>query len=861
MSLSRPRWIESLEGRRLLSTVFASVGSQPAGPLTGKIVYTSAGHGLTDNGSGFWRTGRGLTNGIVEDLGNYDQMTSYAEHLWRAGATVVPMRPIGHQTSEVIVDNIDATYTGTWNDSTGTPYYSTSNGEGVHYRYATGSTTLTAAAKFTPNLPKTDFYPVYTWVRDGSDRAADSTYRVNHTGGSTDVKVDHSRVGKGWVYLGTYRFTAGRFGSVEILNRTQAGNAKVVIADAIRFGNGMGDIAPSGKTSGESREDEAAIYWIESSAGWTDVNTRVSYTNWRTSLSSDDDTANVSAPLRWARYLNNAPFGQSVYLSFHSNAGGGRGADGLYNRNDLFPGTGTTNQFRWAQLVGKEITDDMTAYGSPPLPASWSYTANPTFARSDYAFGEIRADVAGNEFDATIIEVAFHDDAADASLLKDPKTRDRAAQSSVQATIRYFSEFGGSSIAFAPDAPTNVRTSVDATGNVTIRWDAPPASTIFGGTPSGYRVYASRDGYGFDGGAVGNLATRSIAIPAAQMGAGTVYFKVVATNAGGESPASAVVAARIGDARLGRMLIVDGYDRLGEAQNVVQPLAFNGTNEEGPNSSVQNVQRVRPRWSNSFDYAVQHAQAIANVPGSLGVDTADNAAIVSGAVDLSAYRAVVWILGEESTADRTFDATEQSRVTTYLNAGGKLFVSGAEIGWDLSAQNNGKTFFNNTLRANYVSDDANTYAAAGVANSIFAGVSLTFDNGENVYNVDYPDRLSPGTGGTSLLTYTGGNGGNAAVGWSSGNGATKTIVMGFPFETILDAAQRTRIMRAALSWFGMGTPLPATLSPSTTPLNPGTILSPVLPVAPTTATVADSRTRSRSSVAGDVFGSSSILLA
>ena len=44
---------------------------------------------------------------MIEDLGNVDQMTFLADYLFRAGATVVPLRPVGHQTNEVVLDNDD----------------------------------------------------------------------------------------------------------------------------------------------------------------------------------------------------------------------------------------------------------------------------------------------------------------------------------------------------------------------------------------------------------------------------------------------------------------------------------------------------------------------------------------------------------------------------------------------------------------------------------------------------------------------------------------------------------------------------------------------------------------------------------
>src|ERR1700710_449122 len=72
---------ETLEARLTLAAAgLVPVGSQPAGPLTGKIVFVSPGHGYQYD-AGAWRTGRGLNNGVVEDFGNQDQASLFADYL------------------------------------------------------------------------------------------------------------------------------------------------------------------------------------------------------------------------------------------------------------------------------------------------------------------------------------------------------------------------------------------------------------------------------------------------------------------------------------------------------------------------------------------------------------------------------------------------------------------------------------------------------------------------------------------------------------------------------------------------------------------------------------------------------------
>ncbi len=101
---------EPLEPRLPLSAAgLVDVGTQPDGGLAGKIVYVHAGHGYTaaNTGDGSWSFQRGPTNGLIEDLGNQDQMTFLVDYLFNAGATVVPLRPVGHQVNEVVMDNDD----------------------------------------------------------------------------------------------------------------------------------------------------------------------------------------------------------------------------------------------------------------------------------------------------------------------------------------------------------------------------------------------------------------------------------------------------------------------------------------------------------------------------------------------------------------------------------------------------------------------------------------------------------------------------------------------------------------------------------------------------------------------------------
>jgi hypothetical protein len=89
------------------ASLFAGFGpsvQQQQGVLSGKIVYMNSGHGWTFDPT-YWRLQRGVGNEMNEDYGNLDQLNFFAQYCFNAGATVVSMRPLGHQTNEVILDN------------------------------------------------------------------------------------------------------------------------------------------------------------------------------------------------------------------------------------------------------------------------------------------------------------------------------------------------------------------------------------------------------------------------------------------------------------------------------------------------------------------------------------------------------------------------------------------------------------------------------------------------------------------------------------------------------------------------------------------------------------------------------------
>jgi hypothetical protein len=123
---------------------------------------------------------------------------------------------------DIIVDDPEATYVGTWSTSTISPGYI---GSGYRYRWA-GFGSNTATWEF--NILTAGNYEVFVRWTEGTNRATDAPYTVYHAGGSTTVDKNQQTSGGQWISLGSYNFNTGT-NSVRL---TDAANG-VVIADAV----------------------------------------------------------------------------------------------------------------------------------------------------------------------------------------------------------------------------------------------------------------------------------------------------------------------------------------------------------------------------------------------------------------------------------------------------------------------------------------------------------------------------------------------------------------------------------------------------------------------------------------------------
>jgi len=287
-------------------------------------------------------------------------------------------------------------------------------------------------------------------------------------------------------------------------------------------------------------------------------------------------------------------------------------------------------------------------------------------------------------------------------------------------------------------------------------------------------------------------ATTSVSISEAQFvvppATAAFHFKLVSVVSDGGNPniesASSDIYSRSSNVTGTKVLIVDGFDR--------------------PNGSYTAA---------THPFAVSYFKALRN-KGLVQVSTVANERVEDGTFVLTNYDIVVWFVGDESSVNVVFSASEKTAIKAFLSNGGKLLVSGSEIAYNIGrtgAAGIDLDFMNNYLKATYVGDGAGGYSpATAVAGTDFAGLNIPFSI---VYTEDFPDDVAAVSGATNIFNYAVANkkGGVAYKGIFGGGIANGAVIyLSWTLETAADVGIAA-FMEKALQYFSAP---PVTIAPT-----------------------------------------------
>lgn len=222
--------------------------------------------------NGCWQWQRPLLYQTVEDMFPMTYILPYAvPMLENAGAYVLLPRERDINPHEVIVDN-DINPEGEiysqpfYKEMSAAKKWSTGSEEGFIYDlpdfrdtenpFENGTYRQTTTVKGgTPSvaawyadIPEDGEYAVYVSYKSLPESTEDAHYTVNYSGGSREFRVNQKMGGGTWIYLGTFPFEAGYSDTepvVTLSNLSGKHADRIVTADAIKIGGGMGNIARS----------------------------------------------------------------------------------------------------------------------------------------------------------------------------------------------------------------------------------------------------------------------------------------------------------------------------------------------------------------------------------------------------------------------------------------------------------------------------------------------------------------------------------------------------------------------------------------------------------------------------------------
>lgn len=785
-----------------------------------------------------WKWQRPNLFGTTEDLFTQTIVIPYLiPMLENAGAVVFTPRERDWQKNEVIVDNGGRGYV----EDSGKETWKTAQEKGFAYHartYRDGENPFTQGtaravkttkkadvswASYQPNIPQGGKYAVYVSYQSLKNSVSDAQYIVMHKGQRTVFKVNQQMGGGTWVYLGTFDFDRGNNEFNRVVVTNSSSESGVVTTDAVRFGGGMGNIERGGSCSGMPRCLEGARY----SAQWAgapysvysskngsddygdDINVRSNMTNW------------LAGGSTYVPTLEGKKVPIELSLAVHSDAGYTTVNDSIIG--SLAICTTSFNDGRLNSGVSRMISHDFADSLLTGLQRDISGKYRKWTRR--YLWDRNYSETRKPEVPSAIIETMSHQNFADMRRGLDPNFRFTLARSLYKTILRFVNGNHSVPSVVQPLPVSNFRIERNSSGGLRLSWIAEKDEQEPTAVPTSYIVYTSEDGMGFDNGTV--VYTSSFDFEAKK---GVNYcFKVTALNRGGESFPSETLAAYLSkSAHAKDILVVDGFSRL-SGPAVVDDYSrqgfdldsdigvsygltagWNGRQQcfdksragsEGEGSLGYCGDELAGRFimGNNRDGSVCHVKDIA-MSGAYNVVGCSLEALDNNLVKLDHYSLVDIAFGLQRNDGhslvvyKTFSETLQSKLRSYAKSGGRILVSGAYVGSDMT-QPHERSFMSDVLKTTFTGTDTNA------GNNMVDGLGLSFDIIRQINDRHFAatsvDRIAA-CDGRSFAAMRYQDGSTAGVAYDGTD--YKSFVMGYPYECINNVRTRQQVMKGLLGF-------------------------------------------------------------
>ena len=795
-----------------------------------------------------WEWQRARMFGTVEDLFTQSFVLPYlTPMLENAGATILIPRERDTQIHEIIIDNDRSTPGSEYKELDGEKAWSDGKKAGfghIQATYTNGENPFTQGTyrqtvtqrkgkesliEWIPEIPESGNYAVYASYQSFPNSTEQALYTIHHAGGETTIAVNQTMGGGTWIYLGNFKFTAHEQAHERIVLTNQSNKSgKIITADAIKIGGGMGNIARSplespypieAETSGYPRFTEAARYWLQ----WAGIPDSI----YSKSTFRNDYQDDIYARPRWVNYLKeqtHIPI--DMAFAFHSDAG--------TTPDDSIIGTlgiymSKSNDGIYTNRKSREIARDLTDMIQTQILSDVRKVYNPQWSRRgmwNQSYIEARIP----DVPTMLLELLSHQNFADMRYGLDPRFRFLICRAIYKGMLRYICFQNKQEPIVQPLPPDRLYTELVETNKVRIGWKAVQDTLEESASPTAYILYSRKDSGGFDNGTL--VKGEEIILP---IETGIIHsYKVAAVNKGGISfPSEIVSVYRSPKGEKDKtVLIVNGFDRIsgpasfestadslagflyavdrgvpylndiafiGDQFEFRRSATWNSNDNNGHGDSYNNY-AGQVIAGNTFDYPFIHGQAMAETGYSFV--SCSHKSLAEGVVKPDTYPIIDLILGKQRQPVIT--PVLQDTLRSYLAQGGNLLVSGTNLFSDSWGNAQDRTFVEEVLKGKLASRNA---SKEGIVNSCaspygYINGRYTFRTRPNpiCYSIESVDGVLPADKlAHTILRYPENNIGAGIV----YEGKYRTCSLGFPFEALQTPSERNRLMESILRFFSI----------------------------------------------------------
>ncbi len=550
----------------------------------------------------------------------------------------------------------------------------------------------------------------------------------------------------------------------------------------------------------------------------------------------------------WVNYLSGEPFpaekgkGQGglgipidISLAFHTDAGVTPGDSvigtlAIYSTgsdNGRFPdGTSRMASRDLSDIVQTQIVEDIRKIYNP------EWTRRGIWDRPYYEAR--KPNVPG-----MLLELLSHQNLADQKYGLDPRFRFDVSRAVYKGILKYMAYVENRDYVIQPLPVTDFSIMPVSGKKVRLSWKPVTDSTEPASQPDRYIIYKRKGDNGFDNGTLTDNKVYETELESFD----EIYsFKVTAVNEGGESFDSEILSVGIRSADSKNVLVVNGFDRIsgpswfdnGDMAGVSwwndrgvadkydfitigDQYDFSRKNpwldDDSPGwgaSYADESGRVNP--GNTFDFTYIHGKAI--MEAGYSFFSSSDEFFCSEDYDPSSFKIVDLIFGEEKSTPFFNDPSRtdfsiytpefMKKVEDISIAGAGIFMSGSYVGSDLlnytdsTAMKFAAKHLHFIHRTGHAVKKGEVYTTDYVRSSFEGEYSFNTDYSENIYSVEAPDGIEPsGTGAVCAFRY---RETNASAGIIF-KGNHRTVILGFPFETITDPGDRNLLMKQVLNFF------------------------------------------------------------